>query len=179
MLELILLLLNALLGLGEVAEAPPPPQTRDLEVPSGESSEERAPDEGHDEPTAYEAVDAEYNAEADEPAPEPEPEPARSVWDDLADCESGNWVDGGASFETGSARWYWGRPGTEVPPWGTTVHDGGLQFHPDTWTWLAPEGFPERAYDATREQQIVVGEAVLDAQGWAAWPVCSKKLGLR
>ena len=111
---------------------------------------------------------------------EPEPQqPIRNVWDRLAECESGNWIDGGASFEVGSARWYWARPGTEIPPWGTSIHHGGLQFHPDTWNWLKPEGYPQYAYDATREQQIAVAERVLEAQGWRAWPVCSRKLGLR
>jgi resuscitation-promoting factor RpfB len=124
-----------------------------------------------------------------EPEPEPEPEPqpkseplppaARNIWDNLADCESGNWVDGGKSFQEGSARWSWAKPGTEVPPWGTTVHHGGLQFAPSTWSWLAPEGYPAFAYDATREQQIAVAEKVLAAQGWGAWPVCASKLGLR
>ena len=122
-----------------------------------------------------------------EPEPEPEPQPVvqeapkpeRNVWDRLAECESGNWINGGQSFEEGSARWYWAKPGTEVPPWGTRIHHGGLQFHPDTWTWLKPDGYPQYAYDATREQQIVVAERVLEAQGWRAWPVCSRKLGLR
>lgn len=102
-----------------------------------------------------------------------------TVWDRLAECESGNWINSGAAFEEGSARWDWAKPGTEVPPWGTTIHHGGLQFHPDTWDWLAPDGYPQHAYDATREQQIVVAERVLEAQGWQAWPVCSRKLNLR
>jgi len=123
-----------------------------------------------------------------EPEPEPEPEPQpppepqqveRNVWDRLADCESGNWIDGGTSFETGSARWYWARPGTEVPPWGTTIHHGGLQFHPGTWSAYRLEGYPQYAYNATREQQIAVAERVLAEQGWQAWPTCSRKLGLR
>lgn len=103
-------------------------------------------------------------------------------WDRLAECESGNWVDGGASFERGSARWYWGMPGTEVPPWGTRLHHGGLQFHPDTWAWVAPMvglGHIEYAYEATREEQILVAEKVQELQGWGAWPVCSRKVGLR
>lgn len=106
----------------------------------------------------------------------PDPVPERNVWDRLADCESGNWIDGGASFETGSARWDW--PLT-LPPWGTKIHHGGLQFHPDTWDWLKPDGYPQYAYQATREQQIVVAERVLEVQSWKAWPVCSRKLGLR
>ncbi|MGH0053625.1 MAG: transglycosylase family protein, partial [Sphaerochaetaceae bacterium] len=42
-----------------------------------------------------------------------------------------------------------------------------------------PEGYPEAAYQATREQQILVGERVQAAQGWKAWPACSLKIGLR
>lgn len=129
---------------------------------------------------------------AEEPAAPPEPiieEPAeepiineRLVWDNLADCESGNWINGGSSFETGSARWDWAKPGTTVPPWGTTIHHGGLQFHPKTWDWVAPMvglGHIDYAYNATREQQIEVGKKTKELQGWGAWPVCSKKLGLR
>jgi len=104
------------------------------------------------------------------------------VWDRLAECESGNWIDGGDRFEEGSARWYWGRPGTEIPPWGTRIHHGGLQFHPDTWGWVAPMvdlGHIEFAYDATREEQIRVAEKVLELQGWDAWPTCSRMLELQ
>lgn len=113
---------------------------------------------------------------------EPEHTHTRLVWDDLADCESGNWINGGASFETGSARWDWGKPGTEVPPWGSSRFHGGLQFHPDTWRWVAPMVGLEHidfAYEATREEQIAVGEKTQELQGWGAWPVCSRKVGLR
>lgn len=57
--------------------------------------------------------------------------------------------------------------------------EGGLQF--TNGTWLAHGGgeFAQHAYDATREQQIVVAERVLAAQGWGAWPTCSRLLGLR
>ena len=123
------------------------------------------------------------------PPPEPEPEvssvsssplpSSRNVWDNLADCESGNWVNGGASFEKGSARWQWAKPGVGVPPWGTTIHHGGLQFHPGTWSAYKLDGYPQYAYDATREQQIAVAERVLADQGWNAWPTCSSLLGLR
>lgn len=98
----------------------------------------------------------------------------RTVWDDLADCESGDWVNGGESFIEGSARWHM-RPG-ELH---SHIFEGGLQFHPDTWDWLRPDDFPDNAADASKEQQIYVAERVLEIQGWAAWPVCSRKLGLR
>lgn len=103
------------------------------------------------------------------------------TWDRLAECESGNWIDGGRQFEEGSARWYWGKPGTPMP-WGDDDFHGGLQFSPSTWNWVAPMvglGHIEYAYDATREEQIMVGEKVQELQGWGAWPTCSRKVGLR
>lgn len=79
-----------------------------------------------------------------------------SVWDRLAVCEAGG-------------------------NWASTVglYEGGLQFHPDTWDAYKPAGYPEAAYQASRDQQILVAERVLAQQGWAAWPACSRKLGLR
>lgn len=118
----------------------------------------------------------------DRPAWEPPAWELPAVWADLADCESGDWLDRGAAFVPGSARWSWAAPGNTVPPWGTRVHHGGLQFHPDTWAWLAPVALanpPRYAYDATIEQQVAVAEEVLARQGWAAWPVCSRLLGYR
>ncbi len=92
------------------------------------------------------------------PAPPPPPPPAASddsVWDRLAQCESGgNWhID--------------------------STYDGGLQFHPDTWNRWKPSGYPAYAYQATREQQIHVGKRLHAVRGWAPWPHCSSKLGLR
>lgn len=103
------------------------------------------------------------------PAAEPAPvEPVRTVWDALADCESGDWL-GDGQFVTASADWT------------STVgyFEGGLQFDPRTWDHFRDADMPAAAYEATREQQIAVGERVLAAQGWQAWPVCSRKLGLR
>ena len=112
-------------------------------------------------------------------ASSPVPEP----WRSLAECESGDWIDGGAAFVEGSARWEWAKPGTEVPPWGTTIHHGGLQFHPATWEWVAGDlgilGTYAHAYDAPPSVQIEVAEEVQRRQGWEAWPVCSRKVGLR
>lgn len=79
-----------------------------------------------------------------------------SVWDRLAECES-------------SGRWNLN----------VGLYDGGLQFHPSTWTAYKLPGYPPYAYQATRGQQIAAAERVLDAQGWGAWPACSRKLGLR
>jgi len=85
----------------------------------------------------------------------PCPKPASTVWDRLAYCEShGDWhID--------------------------AYHDGGLQFAPGTWSAYKLRGYPAYAYQASREQQIAVAERVQQAQGWRAWPTCSKLLGLR
>lgn len=103
-------------------------------------------------------------------------------WLQLADCESGDWIDGGASFVPASARWDWAAPGMQLPPWGTDIHHGGLQFAPSTWTWVAGDlgvldVFPH-AYDAPPSVQIWVAGEVQARQGWEAWPVCSRKIGL-
>ena len=80
-----------------------------------------------------------------------------STWDRLAQCESGgNW-----SINTGNGYY------------------GGLQFSPRTWTAFGGGEFARYAYQASREQQIVVAERVLARQGWNAWPSCSRKLGIR
>jgi hypothetical protein len=83
------------------------------------------------------------------------------VWDALARCESGG-------------RWDVVR---HVSP--SLSYFGGLQFHPRTWAAFRPDGFPELASEASREQQIEVAERVLARQGWRAWPACSRRLGLR
>jgi len=75
-----------------------------------------------------------------------------SVWDKIAQCESGgNW-----SINTGNGYY------------------GGLQFSASTWSAYGGSG---SASNASREQQIAVAERVLAAQGWGAWPVCSRKAG--
>lgn len=76
-----------------------------------------------------------------------------SDWDRLAQCESGgNW-----SINTGNGYY------------------GGLQFSPTTWRAFGGTGMP---HQASRSQQIAVAERTLAAQGWNAWPACSRKLGL-
>lgn len=79
-----------------------------------------------------------------------------SRWDQLAVCESGgNWayppVSGGFS--------------------------GGIMFHIGTWKANGGEEFAPDAYQATREQQIIVAERVLSRSGWGAWPGCSRRFG--
>jgi hypothetical protein len=81
---------------------------------------------------------------------------AHSVWDDVAMCESsGDWhINSGNGFY------------------------GGLQFYHPTWEQFGGLKYAGRADLATPVQQIAVAEAVLRVQGWSAWPVCSKRLGL-
>lgn len=77
-----------------------------------------------------------------------------STWDQLARCEAGgNWA-----INTGNGYY------------------GGLQFSLGSWQAVGGSGLPS---DASREEQIARGEALLARQGWGAWPACSAKLGLR
>ena len=84
-----------------------------------------------------------------------------TVWDALARCEA-------------SGRW----DAVRVVNSRITYH-GGLQFDTRTWNEFRPDGFPQLASEATREQQIEVAERVLARQGWGAWPACSLRLGQR
>jgi hypothetical protein len=80
-----------------------------------------------------------------------------SAWDKLAECESGSRWD----INTGNG------------------YHGGLQFSPRTWSAFGGKDFAPVAYQASREEQIVVAERVLAEQGWNAWPTCSRKTGVR
>lgn len=96
-----------------------------------------------------------------------------AVWDRLADCESGAWDRAGRPIP-GTATWDYGLRASE-----DGFFQGGLQFHPVTWDEFRDAGMPGHAGRASRAQQIAIAERVLDAQGWGAWPACSKKLGYR
>jgi hypothetical protein len=79
-----------------------------------------------------------------------------SVWDDLAQCESGgNW-----SINTGNGYY------------------GGLQFSYATWHGYGGGEFADYPHQATREEQIIVAERLRAARGYAPWPSCRAKLGL-
>ncbi len=76
-----------------------------------------------------------------------------SVWDRLAQCESGgNW-----SINSGNGYY------------------GGLQFMPSSWRAVGGTGLPS---EASREEQITRAEQLRAIQGWGAWPACSAQLGL-
>jgi uncharacterized protein YabE (DUF348 family) len=81
-----------------------------------------------------------------------------SVWDRIAQCEAtGNW-----GISTGNGYY------------------GGLQFDAGTWRAFGGATYAPLPSQASREEQIAVAEKVRDARGggYAAWPACSRKLGL-
>jgi len=79
-----------------------------------------------------------------------------TVWDDLAQCESGgNWA-----INTGNGYY------------------GGLQFSHPTWHGYGGGEFAEYPHEATREEQIIVAERLHAARGFQPWPACRVKLGL-
>ncbi len=95
-----------------------------------------------------------------------------ATWDRLADCESGDWHNGQPL--PGTRRWDYGLTFSHGD-----IFEGGVNFHPRTWDQYRDDDMPGHAGQATRAQQIAVSELVLRDQGWGAWPVCSRKLGLR
>jgi len=85
------------------------------------------------------------------------PAQASGVWQQLAQCEShGSW-----SIHTGNG------------------YSGGLQEDATFWRNYGGLAFAPAPYLATPAQQILVAERGLAAQGFAAWPACSRALGLR
>jgi len=122
----------------KLPKPPPPP-------PDPEPEQAEDPDDGGADPA---------------PAPEPEPAPEQaaavpsgSVWDKLAQCESG----GDWSINTGNGYY------------------GGLQFSASSWAAVGGSGLP---HQHSREEQIKRGELLQAQQGWGAWPSCAAKLGL-
>lgn len=85
-----------------------------------------------------------------------------SAWDRIAECES-------------NGRW-------DLPYGDNGRSSGGLQFQPASWsdaleqlradgidTSAFPQGSGHQAYKATKNQQILAGEALLKLQGPGAW----------
>lgn len=76
-----------------------------------------------------------------------------SIWDQLAQCESGgNW-----SINTGNGFY------------------GGLQFTLSSWQAAGGSGYPNLA---SKTEQILRAQILQSMQGWNAWPVCSVRIGL-
>ncbi|MEU3723605.1 transglycosylase family protein [Streptomyces sp. NPDC031705] len=79
-----------------------------------------------------------------------------ATWDKVAQCESsGNW-----SINTGNGYY------------------GGLQFSASTWRAYGGTAYAAYAHQATKKQQILIGEKVLAGQGPGAWPSCGRLAGL-
>jgi len=85
------------------------------------------------------------------------PKPPVTVWDRLAQCESG----GRWGINTGNG--YYGGVQQDMTFW---KRHGGMRYAP-------------RPDLASREQQIAVAEQGLAVQGWGAWPRCSRMIGVR
>jgi hypothetical protein len=56
---------------------------------------------------------------------------------------------------------------------------GGLQMDMTFWRSHGGLAFASRPDFASREAQIAVAERGLAVQGWRAWPVCSRVIGMR
>ncbi|RBY76012.1 transglycosylase [Geodermatophilus sp. TF02-6] len=75
-------------------------------------------------------------------------------WDALARCEAGgNW-----SIDSGNGYY------------------GGLQFNQSTWLANGGGQYASYPHQATREQQIAVGERLYAARGASPWPSCGRRL---
>ena len=83
-------------------------------------------------------------------------------------------ANGRAGFGVGQARAMRERRQLEDQHWQWLL--GGLQFSPSTWRAYGGKGSP---HNASRKEQIAVAERTLAAQGWNAWPSCSRKAGVR
>jgi len=105
---------------------------------------------------ASDQVEKQEVAEVPEVA-EPTPEPGYGVWDRLAQCESsGRW-------NRNSGNGYF----------------GGLQEDLVFWRRHGGLAYASRPDLATRGAQIAVAQQGLSVQGWQAWPVCSRVIGVR
>lgn len=92
-----------------------------------------------------------------ETAPAPPVVAVRGVWLRLAQCESsGRW-----HVNTGNGYY------------------GGLQQDMTFWRRHGGTQYASRPDLASMEQQVAVAEVGLKVQGFGAWPVCSRRLGLR
>jgi hypothetical protein len=72
-------------------------------------------------------------------------------WDAIAQCESGgNWSHPPVTNSTGT-------------------YSGGLMIRNNVWRAYGGQQFAPLAYQATRAEQIVVGERIRADVGWSAW----------
>jgi uncharacterized protein YabE (DUF348 family) len=102
-------------------------------------------------------IEARGTKERPEPDPAPDYSGGDTVWDALAQCESGgNWA-----INTGNGYY------------------GGLQFLQSTWLANGGGAYAPLPNEASREQQIAIATKVRDAAGgYSPWPACAASLGL-
>ncbi|MFB0633556.1 transglycosylase family protein, partial [Streptomyces sp. AB3(2024)] len=80
-----------------------------------------------------------------------------ATWDKLAQCEStGNW-----SYYKANWPYY-----------------GGVQITESTWRAYGGLQYASLPHQATKKQQILIGEKILAGQGPGAWPHCAPLAGL-
>jgi hypothetical protein len=79
-----------------------------------------------------------------------------ATWDRLAQCESG---------------------GDWAADYGNDLY-GGLQLSPHTWKYYGGIQYTPRPDEATRPEQILVAQRLLEDASWKPWPVCSRRLHL-
>ncbi|MFI9775153.1 transglycosylase family protein [Streptomyces sp. NPDC051956] len=101
-------------------------------------------------------------------SPPPAPGPGR-LNPNLSECVKDQWPWGCLAECESTGHWHMNSG---------NGYYGGLQFWQSTWKEHGGLMYAPRADLATRAEQIAVAEKVLGAQGWRAWPVCSKVLKL-
>ena len=108
--------------------------------------------DGSDQAAVPEPTDVVPDPTVDSP-PAQQPNPPQGIWDKLARCES-------------NERW-----NIVNPP-----YYGGLQFDLPSWRAAGGSGRPDQA---SRTEQIRIGQNWQRIRGWSAWPICSRVVGLR
>jgi hypothetical protein len=79
-----------------------------------------------------------------------------ATWDRLAQCETG---------------------GDWAADYGNDLY-GGLQLSAHTWKYYGGIQYTPQPDEATRPEQILVAQRLLEDASWKPWPVCSRKLHL-
>ncbi|APX32747.1 hypothetical protein BH708_08475 [Brachybacterium sp. P6-10-X1] len=133
-------------------EPEPQEQSSDSSSDSSDSSDSSRSESSSSRSSERESTSESGNTGASAPAA-----PSGSVWDRLAQCESG----GDWSINTGNG------------------FSGGLQFTKSTWQAFGGGQYAPVAHQASRAQQIAVAKNVQATQGWGAWPSCTSQLGIR
>lgn len=148
-----------LLLVGQELDVPADPAAVDVDavdIPSEPAPQPQPEAGGSSQATAQSQAAPQPEPDAGQQAPQPSQPASGSVWDRLAQCESGG------KWSTNTGNGYY----------------GGLQFHPGTWASFGGHAYAPNAHLASRAEEIAVAQRVQAAQGWGAWPACAAELGL-